>query len=107
MARGSWFHSSLERVMRQNRRNVLKLGVSGAVAGWTGGFAGFARAQAAITARIGHLEAPTQPRHKGLEKVAALVKERTKGAVEIQLFPSSQLGNARQIFFFNDTATTE
>ena len=58
---------------------------------------GAARAQGAITARIGHLEAPTQPRHKGLEQVAALVKERTKGAVEFQLFPSSQLGNARQM----------
>ena len=83
--------------MRQNRRNVLKLGLSGAVAGWTGSLAGTASAQGVITARIGHLEAPTQPRHKGLEKVAALVKERTKGAVEIQLFPSSQLGNARQM----------
>jgi tripartite ATP-independent transporter DctP family solute receptor len=83
--------------MKQNRRNVLKLGLSGAVAGWTGGLAGSATAQAAITARIGHLESPAQPRHKGLEKVAALVKERTKGAVEIQLFPSSQLGNARQM----------
>ena len=48
-------------------------------------------------AKIGHLEAPTQPRHKGLENVAALVKERTKGAVEFQLYPSSQLGNARQM----------
>jgi tripartite ATP-independent transporter DctP family solute receptor len=80
--------------MGQNRRNVLKLGIAGAVAGWTGGVAG---AQGAITVRIGHLEAPTQPRHKGLEKVAALVKARTKGAVEFQLFPSSQLGNARQM----------
>ena len=83
--------------MTQNRRNVLKLGLSGAVAGWTGGLAGSASAQAAITARIGHLEAPTQPRHKGLEKLSALVKEHTKGAVEFQLFPSSQLGNARQM----------
>ena len=83
--------------MTRNRRNVLKLGLSGAVAGWSGGLAGVAGAQAAITARIGHLEAPTQPRHKGLEQVAALVKERTKGAVEFQLFPSSQLGNARQM----------
>src|SRR5262245_51145749 len=91
------FSSNLEGVMSHSRRNVLKLGVSGAVAGWTGGLAGSAHAQATITARIGHLESPTQPRHKGLEKVAALVKERTKGAVEIQLFPSSQLGNARQM----------
>ena len=79
--------------MIHDRRGVLRLGVAGAVAG----LAGAARAQGTITARIGHLEAPTQPRHKGLEQVAALVKERTKGAVEFQLYPSSQLGNARQM----------
>ena len=83
--------------MSHNRRNILKLGVAGTIAGCTAGFGGFAHAQATITARIGHLEAPTQPRHKGLEKVAALVKERTKGAIEIALYPSSQLGNARQM----------
>ena len=75
------------------RRTVLKFGVAAAAVG----LAGQAHAQATIPARIGHLEAPTQPRHKGLEKVAALIKERSKGAVELQLFPSSQLGNARQM----------
>ncbi len=49
------------------------------------------------TAKIGHLEAPTQPRHRALEKVAQLVKERTNGEVEFKLYPSSQLGNARQM----------
>ena len=39
--------------MKQNRRNVLKLGLSGAVAGWTGGLAGSASAQGAITAASG------------------------------------------------------
>lgn len=53
--------------------------------------------QAKYVAKIGHLEAATQPRHKGLEKVAALVKERTNGEVEFQLYPASQLGNARQM----------
>ncbi|CCO24352.1 TRAP transporter substrate-binding protein [Maridesulfovibrio hydrothermalis] len=48
-------------------------------------------------ARIGHLESPLQPRHQGLEKVAKLVKERTGGEVEFKLFPSSQLGNQRQM----------
>jgi tripartite ATP-independent transporter DctP family solute receptor len=48
-------------------------------------------------AKIGHLEAATQPRHKALEKVAQLVKERTNGEVEFKLYPSSQLGNARQM----------
>lgn len=79
--------------MIHNRRTVLKLGAAAVALG----VSGTANAQATITARIGHLEAPTQPRHKGLEKVAALIKERTKGAVELQLFPSSQLGNARQM----------
>jgi len=47
--------------------------------------------------KVAHLEAPTQPRHKGLEKVGSLVKERTGGEVEFSIFPLSQLGNARQM----------
>lgn len=46
---------------------------------------------------IGHLESAQQSRHVHLEKVAALVSERTNGAVEFQLFPQSQLGNQRQM----------
>lgn len=48
-------------------------------------------------AMIGHLESAQQSRHVHLEKVAALVSERTNGAVEFQLFPQSQLGNQRQM----------
>jgi len=47
------------------------------------------------TARIGHLESPQQSRHVHLEKVAALVAERTGGAVQFQLFPQAQLGDQR------------
>ncbi|PLS20433.1 TRAP transporter substrate-binding protein [Neptunicoccus cionae] len=50
-----------------------------------------------FTARIGHLESPQQSRHVHLEKVAELVKERTNGAVEFQIFPQAQLGNQRQM----------
>jgi|SRR5262245_1870881 len=61
--------------------------------------AGTAQAQtkARYTMKIGHLEAPTQPRHQGLAQVAELVKSRTDGELEIQLYPASQLGNARQM----------
>ncbi|MBR9651535.1 TRAP transporter substrate-binding protein [Thalassovita aquimarina] len=48
-------------------------------------------------ARIGHLESTQQSRHIHLEKVAALVSERTGGAVEFQIFPQGQLGNQRQM----------
>jgi C4-dicarboxylate-binding protein DctP len=61
--------------------------------------AGLAQAQtkAPYTMKIGHLEAPTQPRHQGLAKIAELVRQRTGGEVEVQLYPASQLGNARQM----------
>src|SRR5687768_1148478 len=62
---------------------------------------------AKYTAKIGHLEAPSQPRHQGLVKVAELVKSRTKGEVELQLFPSSQLGNARQMIEGTQLGTNE
>lgn len=56
------------------------------------------QAQAAdYTAKIGHLESSQQSRHVHLLKVAALVAERTSGAVEFQLFPQAQLGNQRQM----------
>lgn len=79
-----------------SRRLFLKI-TGGAVAA-VPTMLGSSWAQSAkYTAKVGHLEAPTQPRHRGLEKVAALVNERTKGEVEFKLFPASQLGNARQM----------
>jgi C4-dicarboxylate-binding protein DctP len=68
--------------------SLLALGVSGAVK---------AQSKAKYVVKIGHLEAPTQPRHQGLVKVSELVKQRTNGEMEFQLFPASQLGNARQM----------
>ena len=40
---------------------------------------------------------PQNPYAMGAEKFAELVKEKTGGAVEIQIFPSSQLGNQRDL----------
>lgn len=50
-----------------------------------------------FTAKIGHLESAAQNRHVHLERVAALVSERTGGAVEFVLFPQAQLGDQRQM----------
>ncbi|POF32700.1 TRAP transporter substrate-binding protein [Roseibium marinum] len=50
-----------------------------------------------FTMKIGHLESDKQSRHVHLLKVAELVKERTNGAVEFQIFPSGQLGNQREM----------
>ncbi len=77
------------------RREFLKATGGLAAAGLVAGEA-FAQGAARYTAKVAHLENPTQPRHRGLEKVASLVKERTRGEVEFKLYPSSQLGQARQ-----------
>ncbi|MCA0940444.1 TRAP transporter substrate-binding protein [Yangia mangrovi] len=60
-------------------------------------FASGAASAQEFVAKIGHLESTAQSRHVHLEKVAALVKERTEGAVELQIFPQGQLGNQRQM----------
>jgi len=59
-------------------------------------FSGPAVAQSKFPMKIAHLESPIQPRHQALLKVAELVKSRSNGEVDIQLFPAAQLGNARQ-----------
>jgi C4-dicarboxylate-binding protein DctP len=52
---------------------------------------------AEFNVRLGSLDPTTTAKHRGLIKAAELVKERTNGRVEITVYPSSQLGNARQM----------
>ncbi|MDD3312129.1 TRAP transporter substrate-binding protein [Pseudodesulfovibrio sp.] len=57
-----------------------------------------ANAEAATyVAKIGHLESAQQSRNTLLVKVAQLVKERTNGDVEFQIYPQGQLGGQRQM----------
>ena len=77
-----------------SRRDFLKIAGGGVIAASA---PSTAWAQAKYPAKIGHLESPLQPRHRGLEKVAALVRERTNAEVDFKLFPAAQLGNARQM----------
>ena len=45
--------------------------------------------------RFAHTGVPGIPFHEGVEKFAQLVKERTGGAVTVQIFPASQLGSEK------------
>jgi C4-dicarboxylate-binding protein DctP len=55
-------------------------------------------AQAAdFPARLGSLDPTTTAKHRGLVKAADLIKQRTDGKVVITVFPSSQLGGAREM----------
>ena len=59
--------------------------------------AGTAAFAAEFTLKLGHIADPQNPYAQGAVKFTELVKEKTGGAVEIQVFPSSQLGNQRDL----------
>jgi C4-dicarboxylate-binding protein DctP len=76
------------------RRSFIAAAVCAAALALSG--SAVAQSKAKYPMKVGHLESPTQPRHQAFLKVAELVKQRTNGEVEMQLFPAAQLGNARQ-----------
>lgn len=45
--------------------------------------------------RLGHLQTETHPYHKGAIKFKELVESKSNGKIQIDIFPSSQLGNGR------------
>jgi tripartite ATP-independent transporter DctP family solute receptor len=47
--------------------------------------------------KLGNVQMATLLVQKGLQRFADLTKERTKGEIEIQIFPSSQLGTEQEI----------
>lgn len=49
------------------------------------------------TLKIGHTLAPATPQHQGLLKLESIVEERTNGAVQIEIYPSSQIGDEREL----------
>lgn len=54
-------------------------------------------AQAQVKLRWAHVGTAGAPQTRYADEVAKLVKERTEGRVEIQVFPNSQLGNAGEM----------
>jgi tripartite ATP-independent transporter DctP family solute receptor len=77
------------------RRQVLAYGASTIVASAAlGSTAAYAQKQ---TLRLGHVLAPTHPFHLALEQAARDSAAATSGALELQVFPSSQLGTERDL----------
>lgn len=50
-----------------------------------------------IVLKAGHSANPDEPYHIGLTEFARIVKERTDGKVEVQIFPNNQLGNEKEM----------
>ncbi|MGB9813904.1 MAG: TRAP transporter substrate-binding protein DctP [Thermovenabulum sp.] len=56
-----------------------------------------ANSNAKFVLKLGHVANTNQPYHEAAVKFAEMVKERTNGAVEIQIYPNSQLGGQRDL----------
>jgi tripartite ATP-independent transporter DctP family solute receptor len=50
-----------------------------------------------VKLRLGHITGESDAWHKGALKFADLVKEKSNGSVEVEIFPSSTLGNDRDL----------
>lgn len=50
-----------------------------------------------ITLKLGHVQSTEDNWHKGALKFAELVSQKTNGSVKVEVFPSSQLGNDRDM----------
>lgn len=55
------------------------------------------RAKAAEVFKLGHVLAPTHQFHRGMELAARRIAETSQTRIEIQVFPSSQLGTERDM----------
>jgi tripartite ATP-independent transporter DctP family solute receptor len=82
---------------------VVGLVVMVAVAGLTG----IAQAQQKFTAKIADILSPDHPHSLTMKFFADRVKERTKGRMEIQVFPAAQLGQTKDLFMGVQTGSIE
>ena len=50
-----------------------------------------------VTLKLGHIAVPDHPYGKGADYFAKLVNEKSKGSIEVKVFPSSQLGGQKDL----------
>ena len=62
---------------------------------------------APVTLKLGHIAEPENVYGQGADHFAKLVKERSNGEIDIQVFPSSQLGNQRDLVEGLDLGTVD
>ena len=60
-----------------------------------------------FTMKLGTIEPPASPKMVGMEKFKELVEKKTNGEVKVKIFPSSQLGSAREMIEATQIGTEE
>jgi TRAP-type C4-dicarboxylate transport system substrate-binding protein len=84
------------------RRNIMKSLIKSLLflvltLGLTFGIAEQGYSQAPIVIKLGNVQATADIVQTGLKKFADLVNERTKGQIQVQVFPASQLGTEQEL----------
>ncbi|MEW9673837.1 DctP family TRAP transporter solute-binding subunit [Ammoniphilus sp. 3BR4] len=91
-------------MIRRSLIGLLSLSLAAALAGCggsssepasTGSGSGSAGAQAEYVFKLGHLQGGDHPYQKGAEKFKELIEAKSNGRIQVDIFPSSQLGNGR------------
>ena len=80
--------------LRLSKRQFI---IGAAVAGGSVFTPALVRGESATVLRWGDVQAPTHPSPQSAERAGKEVKEKTGGRVEIQSFPSGQLGGSRDM----------
>ena len=80
---------------RLHGRRRCVAGLLAALIGIAGG--NVPAASAATTIKLGHLQAPANHQQQAALRFAELVAQKTKGQYEVKVFPSAQLGSARDM----------
>ena len=62
-----------------------------------GGLVGADDHSLAETVRVAHADSPEHPKHLAFLRFAEIVKERSGGNLDVEIFPSGQLGDEREI----------
>jgi len=88
--------ASRNRQSRKYRRHKMKRPYATVLAGLMLAFT-LNAAQAAEKMRLGHNQPEDHPVHKAMVKFADLVKQYTKGEVEVSVFPNGVLGSEREM----------
>jgi len=86
-------------------KRLLVVGLVAMVA--MAGLTGIAQAQQKFTAKIADILSPDHPHSLTMKFFADRVKERTKGRMEIQVFPAAQLGQTKDLFMGVQTGSIE
>ena len=57
--------------------------------------------------KLGTIEPPASPKMVGMQKFKELVEKKTNGGIQVKIFPSSQLGSAREMIEATQIGTEE